>query len=67
MLIYANCVKTTQPISFFFHQKMRIWYLDNYKKEGEILYMFQETQKMKSWVQLDPPTLMHFKSVNRCG
>ena len=35
MLIYANYLKTAQPISFFFHQKMRIWYLENYKKDYE--------------------------------
>ena len=28
-------VKMAQPISFFFHQKMRNLYLGNYKKEGE--------------------------------
>ena len=37
MLIYANYMKTAQPISFFLNQKMRIWYSDNYKKEGENL------------------------------
>ena len=37
MLIYANYLKTAQPIYFFFHQEMRIWHLGNYKKkEGEI-------------------------------
>ena len=28
-------VKMGQSISFFFYQKMRNWYLGNYKKEGE--------------------------------
>ena len=32
MLIYANHLKTSQPISFFC-QKMRIWYVDNCKKK----------------------------------
>ena len=41
-------MKTAQPISNFFHQKMRNWYLGNYKKEGENLYPFkQEARKTK--------------------
>ena len=31
MLIFANYLKTTQPISII-HQMMRIWYLSNIKK-----------------------------------
>ena len=30
-------VKTAQPIWFFFHQKMRNWYLGNYKKKKKRL------------------------------
>ena len=37
MLIYADYLKTVQPFSFF-HQKMGIWYLDNYKKEFYHVY-----------------------------
>ena len=29
MLVIANSVKTMKPISFFFHYRMRIWYLGN--------------------------------------
>ena len=34
MLNYVNYLKTVQSIYFFFHQKMHIWYLGNYKKRG---------------------------------
>ena len=44
----------------FFHQKMRNWYLGNYKKKKKKrekkLYPFkQEGRKTKCWVQVDPP------------
>ena len=43
-------------VNFFFHQKMRNWYLGNYKKDGEKSLPFkQEARKSKSWVQVDPP------------
>ena len=33
MFVYASYLKMVQPISFFFQQTMRIWYLDFYKKK----------------------------------
>ena len=35
MLIYANYLDNNAADTIFFHQKMRKWYLGNYKKEGE--------------------------------
>ena len=42
---------------FFFHQKMRDWYLGNYKKEGEksLPVLNRRREKQNCWVQVDPP------------
>ena len=43
MLIDAlSLLPESQPRADFisFHQKMRVWYLNNYKKDGEIFYDF---------------------------
>ena len=45
-----------QPISIFFHQKMRNLYLDNYKKEGEIfLRVLTGDVKKQNVGCVDPP------------
>ena len=44
--------KTTRPISFFFHQKKRNYYLGNYKKN--IAALKCESEKTKCWVPWFP-------------
>ena len=49
ILVIANSVKTMKPISFFFHYRMRNWYLGNLKKGAKRVYAFsQQTRKTKS-------------------
>ena len=62
MLLFANYLKTEQPISFFFFtKKMRIWYSGNYENRGWFFFFFfffffarvrvlTGDAKVKSWV-----------------
>ena len=65
MLIDANYLKTAQPISFFFHQKMSISYFGNSKKKKKrvkkIYAFLKETRNRNLQSNWTPNALLSIK------